>query len=134
MKVLLAHGALVDLPQVSGSTPLMVAVGAGANAIDTRGKFRTQLDALAAARVLLDGGADVNARDSRGRTALHSAAAQGYTDVAKFLVEHGADLAAADADGVLPADAALGKLRGGRGPGAVHADTAKVLMELAAAR
>jgi ankyrin repeat protein len=134
MKVLLAHGALVDLPQVSGSTPLMVAVGAGANAIDTRGKFRTQLDALAAAQVLLDGGADVNARDSRGRTALHSAAAQGYTDVAKFLVEHGADLAAADADGVLPADAALGKLRGGRGPGAVHADTAKVLMELAAAR
>jgi ankyrin repeat protein len=134
MKVLLAHGALVDLPQVSGATPLMVAVGAGANAIDTRGKFRTEIDALAAAQVLLESGADVNARDARGRTALHSAAALGYTDVAKFLVEHGADLKAADADGVLPADAALGKLRGGRGPGAVHADTAKALTELAATR
>jgi uncharacterized protein len=133
MKVLLAHGALVDLPQAAGATPLMVAVGFAAPT-DTRGKFRTELDALAAARVLLDAGADVNARDTRGRTALHAAAAQGYTDVAKFLVERGADLKAADNDGVLPVDAALGKLRGGRGPSAVHSDTAKVLSELAAAR
>jgi ankyrin repeat protein len=132
MKVLLAHGALVDLPQVSGATPLMVAVGL-AGPTDTRGKFRTEIDALAAAQVLIDAGADVNARDTRGRTPLHAAAAQGYTDVAKFLVEHGADLKAADNDGVLPVDAALGKLRGGRGPGAVHSDTAKVLTELAAA-
>jgi ankyrin repeat protein len=134
MKLLLKHGALVDLPQVSGATPLMVAVGLGANSIDTRGKFRTELDALATAEVLLDAGADVNARDSRGRTALHAAAAQGYSDVAKFLVERGADLEAADADGVLPVDAALGKLRGGRGPGAVHADTARVLTDLASGR
>jgi uncharacterized protein len=133
MKVLLAHGALVDLPQVSGETPLMVAVGL-AVATDTRGKFRTELDALAAAQILLGAGADVNARDTRGRTALHAAAAQGYTDVAKLLVEHGADLKAADNDGVLPAEAALGKLRGGRGPGAVHSETAKALTELAGAR
>ena len=133
MKVLIAHGALVDLPQVAGATPLMVAVGL-ANPTDTRGKFRTELDALAAAQILVDAGADVNARDARGRTALHATAAQGYTDVAKFLVEHSADLKAADNDGVLPADAALGKLKGGRGPGAVHSDTAKVLNELAAAR
>jgi ankyrin repeat protein len=133
MKVLLAQGALVDLPQVTGATPLMVAVGL-AVPTDTRGKFRTELDALSAAQVLLDAGADVNARDTRGRTPLHAAAAQGYTDVAKFLVERGADLKAADNDGVLPVDAALGKLKGGRGPGAVHSDTAKVLGELAAAR
>ena len=133
MKVLIAHGALVDLPQVAGATPLMVAVGL-ANPTDTRGKFRTELDALAAAQILVDAGADVNARDARGRTALHATAAQGYTDVAKFLVEHSADLKAADNDGVLPADAALGKSKGGRGPGAVHSDTAKVLNELAAAR
>ena len=63
MKVLLAHGALVDLPQVTGATPLMVAVGL-AVPTDTRGKFRTELDALAAAQVLLDAGADVNARDN----------------------------------------------------------------------
>src|SRR5262245_32104552 len=47
MKLLIAGGALVDLPQVSGATPLMVGVGLSANQIDTRGKFRTELDALA---------------------------------------------------------------------------------------
>jgi len=134
MKMLIERSALVDLPQVAGATPLMVAVGLGASPTDTRGKFRTQIDALAAAQVLLDAGANVNARDDSGRTALHAAAAQGYSDVVKFLAEHGADLAVKDVDGVTPIDAANGKLRGrGRGPGVVHADTAALLTELSAA-
>jgi ankyrin repeat protein len=133
MKLLIERGALVDLPQVAGATPLMVAVGLGANPIDTRGKFRTELDALASAAVLLDAGGDANARDDNGRTALHAAAAQGYSDVVKLLVERGADVAAKDADGATPLDAANGKLRGrGRGPGVVHSDTAQLLTELAA--
>jgi uncharacterized protein len=135
MKLLLEHGALVDLPQVAGATPLMVAVGLGANSIDTRGKFRTELDAVASAQALLDAGADVNARDANGRTALHAAAALGYNDVVRLLVERGADVAAKDAEGSTPVDAANGKLRGrGRGPGVVHAETAQLLSELSAAR
>jgi ankyrin repeat protein len=134
MKLLLEHGALVDLPQVSGATPLMVAVGLGASSIDTRGKFRSELDALASAEVLLDAGGDVNARDANGRTALHAAAASGYDDVVRLLVERGADIAAKDVDGITPLDAANGKLRGrGRGPGVVHAETARLLTELSAA-
>lgn len=130
---LLAHGALVDLPQVAGITPLMAAVGAGASPIDTRGKFRTELDALAATETLLAGGAGIDARDERGRTALHYAAAVGYSDVAKVLVEHGADLTVADADGVTPLDAAQGKLRGrGRGPGTAYPATAELLQGLLA--
>jgi ankyrin repeat protein len=130
---LIARGALVDLPQQAGVTPLMVAAGAGASAIDTRGKFRTELDSLATTQALLAAGAGVDVRDERGRTALHYAAAIGYTDVAKMLVEHGADLTVADADGVTPLDAALGKLRGrGRGPGAVHPATAELLQGLLA--
>jgi ankyrin repeat protein len=111
----------------------MVAAGLGASPTDTRGKFRTQIEALATTEALLDAGADVNARDGNGRTALHGAAALGYNDVVKFLVEHGADLAAADADGLKPIDAALGKLKTrGRAAGQVHSDTAKLLTELAA--
>jgi ankyrin repeat protein len=83
--------------------------------------------------VILEAGAKVNARDERGRTALHAAAAQGYTDLVKLLAAKGADLAAADADGVTALDAAMGKLRGrGRGPGEVHEQTAKLLQELIA--
>jgi len=129
---LTAGGALIDLPQRDGITPLMAGVGAGARAIDTRGKFRTELEALATAEALLDAGAAIDARDGRGRTALHHAASVGYTDVVKFLVERGADLRAADADGLTPLDAANGKLRGGRGAGAAYPSTAEMLQSLLA--
>jgi ankyrin repeat protein len=134
MRLLLERGALVDLPQRSGVTPLMAAAGLGASSIDTRGKFTTELEAIDAATLLLEAGADVNARDEAGRTALHAAAARGYTDVARLLVGRGADLTAADADGVTPVDAALGKMRGRRrGPPEVHEQTAALLREFAAA-
>jgi hypothetical protein len=69
----------------------------------------------------------------RGRTALHHAAAAGYTDVALLLVERGADVAAADADGISVLDAANGKLGGrGRNPGAAHPATAEALQSLIA--
>ncbi len=131
---LVAAGALLDLPQRDGLTPLMAAVGAGASSTDTRGKFRTELDALETADALLAAGAAVDEVDARGRTALHYAAAVGYTDVAKRLVEQGASLVVADADGLTPVDAANGKLRGGRrGGSAGHPATAAALAELLAA-
>jgi uncharacterized protein len=131
---LAAAGALLDLPQREGITPLMAAVGANASSTDTRGKFRTELDALETADALLEAGAAIDERDERGRTALHYAAAAGYTDVAKRLVEHGASLLVTDADGVTPVDAANGKLRGGRrGGGTAYPATAEALQSLLAA-
>jgi ankyrin repeat protein len=125
---LVKAGALLDLPQRDGITPLMAAVGAGASSIDTRGKFRTALEALETAGALLEAGAAIDQTDARGRTALHYAAAAGYTDVALLLVDRGANLAAVDADGVTPIDAANGKLRGGRrGAGAAYPATAEAL-------
>jgi len=128
---LVKAGALLDLPQRDGITPLMAAVGAGASSIDTRGKFRTALEALETADALLEAGAAIDQTDARGRTALHYAAAAGYTDAAVLLVNRGANLAAADADGVTPIDAANGKLRGGRrGAAAAYPATAEALQGL----
>ena len=128
---LVAAGALLDLPQRDGITPLMAAVGAGASSTDTRGKFRTALEALETADALLEAGAAIDQTDARGRTALHYAAAAGYTDVALRLVERGANLKVADADGVTPVDAANGKLRGGRrGAAGAYPATAEALQGL----
>jgi ankyrin repeat protein len=132
MRLLLAHGALADLPQVDGVTPLMVAAGLAAAPIDTRGRFRTERAALDAARLLIASGADVNARDNFGRTTLHAAASQGYTELARFLVGAGADLTALDAQGVSVVDAAHGRMRGrGRGgSGNAHPATAELLQSM----
>ena len=51
----------------------------------------------------------------------------------KLLVEHGADLRAQDADGVTPLEAAMGKMRFGRGPTRdAHEETAAALRQLLA--
>ena len=48
--------------------------------------------ALEAARLALDLGADINAANEAGDTALHRAAAKGSTKLVEFLVERGARL------------------------------------------
>ena len=50
-------------------------------------------------RELLANGADVDAKDKNGETALHWAACDGRVDVAKILIEKGADVDAKDNHG-----------------------------------
>ena len=57
---------------------------------------------LAMVRLLIDHGAEVNARQQAGATALHSAAASGKVDIAAVLIAHGADVNAKMEDGVTP--------------------------------
>ena len=57
-------------------------------------------------RLLLDRGADANARQQLGYTALHTAAQLGDEDIVDLLLAHGADPRAAGDDGKTPSDLA----------------------------
>jgi uncharacterized protein len=74
VKLLLEHGALVDLPSNQGVTPLMAAAGVDYGLRVTRGRNRTDEGVLATMQLLVDAGADVNARtftEPRGDSAAH---------------------------------------------------------------
>ena len=127
---LLAAGARVDLPNFDGVTPLMAAVSASG----TRGRNKTEAQAMAAVTLLQAAGADVNAGGRSGLTAAHSAASRGWHGMLKLLAGHGANLDASERDRLTPLDYALGRSRVGflqtRPP--VRTDTAAVLRELGA--
>jgi ankyrin repeat protein len=53
-------------------------------------------------QALLTGGLNVNARDGRGRTALHVAAMLGQTELSRYLLDKGADINARDTTGRTP--------------------------------
>jgi uncharacterized protein len=134
-KLLLAHGAKPDLPNSLGVTPLMAAAGLRSNEIDTRGKYVTEKDAIAAIDLLVAAGADVNATDNNGQSALYGAAYWGWNDVIKSLVGHHADLGIKDARGRSAVDMAMGRAEGhGRGGSGkvVHEDSAELLQQLIA--
>ncbi len=152
MRLLLAHGARFDIPNVDGVTPVMAAAGYGSVECDIRGygpgipHYLTpdvQQASIAALEVLLEAGADVNdattggGRRGRGpgQTALFGAAFWGWNDVVTFLVERGARIDAVDAEGRTPVDAALGRA-GGHERGSsilVFEDTAELLHTLCSA-
>lgn len=134
IKLLLAHGANVDLPNMYGTTPLLAAAGVGSGEFDTRGRFKTQQQAIESIDLLAKAGADVNAHDTEGgETALHGAAQFGWNDVIRDLVAHNADLRAQDAGGKTPLDAALGRIGGRRrGRAPVHAETEQLIEKLLA--
>ena len=62
VELLLKHKALVDLPSKEGVTPLMAAAGVEFGDRVTRGRNRTDEGVLATMKLLLDAGADINAR------------------------------------------------------------------------
>ena len=94
-------------------------------AMQSRGgsRVRAVSDALEAARVLTDAGADVNARTAAGDTALHFAAASGRAECCHLLVRLGADVnAVSSSDGDMPLQRAI------RAPGEGAANVAAVLL------
>ncbi|MEJ0038222.1 MAG: ankyrin repeat domain-containing protein [Gammaproteobacteria bacterium] len=128
MKLLIDHGALVELPLADGTTPMLAAIMPS----PTRAATKDEQQALAALRLLKDAGADpknavtrsnsvlhlihtlgMNEARVKGSTALQMATVQGWKDVMKQLAAWGVDLNARDADGLTALDYAMGRARVG---------------------
>ena len=89
MRLLLELGADPLLPNFGNTTPLMAAAGLGTTEpLEEAGE---EVEALEAVKMLLDLGANVNAVDDNGDTAMHGAAYAAYPSVVKLLAERGAD-------------------------------------------
>jgi ankyrin repeat protein len=115
-----------------GINPLMAAAGLGSKEEDTVGRRKTEADSIEAIKVCLEAGVDINAVDGRGQTALYGAALQGYDEVVKFLLAHGAKVDIKDQRGFTALDAAEGKAGGfgfGGGSANPHPTTAKILRD-----
>ncbi len=131
VRLLLEHGALVDLPNVHGITPLMAAAGHVSGRGGRPDSEQAQARAIELLEMLLAAGADINAKitdnhsrtanvgrqpnavtEREGQTALYGAVKFGWTNVVKYLLEKGADPAVKDALGRTPLDGAMGRISG----------------------
>jgi ankyrin repeat protein len=122
MRVLIEAGADVSKQQRNGNTALLFASGVGFQIGDggfARTDRGTEEDAIAAIKLFLDAGADVNQSTTAGETPLHAAAARDGGQIVRYLVSRGANLDAKDKSGRTALDVALGKpaAAGGRGRG-----------------
>jgi len=89
MRLLLELGADPLLPNFNNTTPLMAAAGLGTTEpLEEAGEEPEALDAV---KMLLGLGADINAIDNDGDTAMHGAAYGAYPKVVNLLAERGAD-------------------------------------------
>lgn len=91
MRLLLELKADPKLPNADNSPPLLAAAGVGA-LLDGDEAAATEDEAVEAVRLLLDLGADINAVDNNGETAMHGAAYQSLPKVVQLLAERRADI------------------------------------------
>jgi ankyrin repeat protein len=141
IELLIAHGASVTQPLKNGTTPLMFAAGLGRGVSAFAADFGTEAELIAAAKVLLDHGADINAISAAGQTAIHFAAQaadanfpQPSDDMVKLLASRGARLDVIDRQNRTPLEMAQGQGLRGRAGGPVKAreGTIALLLQLGA--
>ena len=91
MRLLVELGADPLLPNADHCTPLLAAAGVGVLS-DGDESAGTEDDAIAAVALLLELGANINAVDDLGKTAMHGAAFKSWARLVQFLADHGADI------------------------------------------
>jgi ankyrin repeat protein len=130
MRTLAAGGADTRLAKADGTTPLMLAVGTLSSlSVDRRShrvldgaKVEDENDVLPVVVAAIELGSDINATNSQGETALHSAATQGFSRVVLLLAEKGADLNIRNKRGQTPLTAAIAAAAVRAGPGDAAAE------------
>ncbi len=156
VKLLLEHGALVDLPNARGHTPLLIVAGIAWPAAPTRGRYKTEEASMETMQALLEHGAQINVltgdparrpitqlSDTErgaglqpairgaglvdGQTALHAAAKMGWNQIVKFLIDNGATQQVVASSGRTPYDLAMGIY-----PAAYNAPPAEPILDTAA--
>ena len=90
MRLLLQLGADPTIPNADDCSPLLAAAGIGTKAPTE--EAGTEDEALAAVKMLLDLGANINAIDKNGETAMHGAAYASWPRMARLLTDRGADI------------------------------------------
>jgi ankyrin repeat protein len=89
MRLLVELGADPLIPNLNNTTPLMAAAGLGTTEpLEEAGEESEAVDAV---NMLLDLGADINAVNNEGDTAMHGAAYNIYPRVVEVLAKRGAD-------------------------------------------
>ena len=132
VRALAAGGADRTLTMPDRATPLMIAAGMGIRRDESRrgiavidfGKVEPESRVLETVRAVVLAGADVNAANQAGDTALHTAAAQGYDTVIQFLADHEAQVNVKNKAGRTPLGTLLAGTRGRTRGGAVDANGA----------
>ena len=89
MQLLLDLGADPFIPNTERSTPLMAAAGLGTSAPEE--EAGTEAEAAIATQLLLDLGAEIDAVDDNGDTAMHGAAYGNFPMIVHILAANGAD-------------------------------------------
>jgi ankyrin repeat protein len=90
MRMLAALGADPLLPNADNSTPLMAAAGLGTRSPGE--DAGTESEVVEALQAALDLGADLNAVDNNGETAMHGAAYKNLPGAVQFLADKGAKI------------------------------------------
>jgi len=140
MRLLGRHGADPRIGVDGGATPLMAAARSACTGSCEFQGANLEADpaaaaaALEAVRVALDLGADVDAADEDGRTAMHMAAFTGADAVVRLLAERGAAVDVQDKRGETPWSMAAGlsTVLRYRGQYGTHESTAALLRKLGA--